>query len=175
MLWQMAASLPLRGCQAASSSRGAAPLGRLPGSQNMRWKPQRPRLEARWVACSSSQCATLAAATTSLAVRGSSLRRKAWSDMLLIAGSLAICGAAEPFTGSEVSGWAAVTVCVVTGLQTDLRGREVRIKGLQRLVGTLAGVLLAGAVGRSWLCMASWAAVLALAKRRFPPAYSYIF
>ncbi|CAE8587530.1 unnamed protein product, partial [Polarella glacialis] len=150
MLWQMAASLPLRGCQAASSSRGAAPLGRLPGSQNMRWKPQRPRLEARWVACSSSQCATLAAATTSLAVRGSSLRRKvaaakqpaegrvellghgespAWSDMLLIAGSLAICGAAEPFTGSEVSGWAAVTVCVVTGLQTDLRGREVRIKG----------------------------------------------
>ncbi|CAE8629473.1 unnamed protein product [Polarella glacialis] len=57
----------------------------------------------------------------------------------------------------------------------DLRGREVRIKGLQRLVGTLAGVLLAGAVGRSWLCMASWAAVLALAKRRFPPAYSYIF
>lgn len=97
----------------------------------------------------------------------------AWSDALLMACALAMCAAFESCLGADVAGWAAVTTCMVTGLETDLRGRQALSKCYMRLAGTLLGAAVAALVGHSWTCMVAWTSILVIVKRRLNPRWSY--
>eukprot|EP00929_Paragymnodinium_shiwhaense_P058025 TRINITY_DN29067_c0_g1_i1.p1 TRINITY_DN29067_c0_g1~~TRINITY_DN29067_c0_g1_i1.p1 ORF type:complete len:263 (+),score=27.87 TRINITY_DN29067_c0_g1_i1:134-922(+) len=100
-------------------------------------------------------------------------RCPAWADGLLFAASLALCSLAEPFVGPMVSGWAAVTVCVVSQLQTDWLGRAALKGCLWRLVGTAVGFGFALIFGRSWLAMSLLGGSMALVRRQVGPSQGY--
>lgn len=97
----------------------------------------------------------------------------AWEDAVLLAAAVALCGVAEWVIGSEAASWGAVTVCVVTGMQTDRSGHNAKLRGLLRVMGTAAGAVAAAVAGPSWPCMVAWTAALALLRRRLRPADSY--
>mmetsp|Transcript_12239 Transcript_12239/g.27164 ORF Transcript_12239/g.27164 Transcript_12239/m.27164 type:complete len:168 (+) Transcript_12239:597-1100(+) len=86
---------------------------------------------------------------------------------------MGLCCLAEPRLGSLAAGWGAVTVCVVTGLETDFHGEEAALRGALRILGTATGGLLATLCGRSWPCAIVWAAGLAFLKRRLQPSHGY--
>mmetsp|Transcript_55128 Transcript_55128/g.102082 ORF Transcript_55128/g.102082 Transcript_55128/m.102082 type:complete len:245 (+) Transcript_55128:94-828(+) len=96
-----------------------------------------------------------------------------WSDMLLLVCAVAVCCMAQPYVGSTAAGWGAVTVCVVTELQTDATGARAIRKGMLRLVGTLLGGLAGMLAGPSWLAMAVWASFIAFVRRQLRAQDAY--
>mmetsp|Transcript_44491 Transcript_44491/g.102691 ORF Transcript_44491/g.102691 Transcript_44491/m.102691 type:complete len:240 (+) Transcript_44491:46-765(+) len=96
-----------------------------------------------------------------------------WSDMLLLMCAVAVCCVAQPYVGSTAAGWGAVTVCVVTELQTDATGARAIRKGMLRLVGTLLGGLAGMLAGPSWIAMALWASLIAFVRRQLRAQDAY--
>mmetsp|Transcript_50245 Transcript_50245/g.129513 ORF Transcript_50245/g.129513 Transcript_50245/m.129513 type:complete len:222 (-) Transcript_50245:49-714(-) len=97
----------------------------------------------------------------------------AWADAALVAAAICLCGIAQPYVGNDAAGWGAVTVCVVTGLQTDFSGKPAHFKAALRLLGTLLGVATAVATGGTWWGMAVWCASMVFVKRWISPFDGY--
>jgi len=99
-----------------------------------------------------------------------------WSDAALIAAALLMCGAAQAQMGSVAAGWGAVTVCVLTGLETNTPfGSTALRRGLLRLIGTCAGASAACLVAfwPQWACMAAWASGMVCLKKKLPESWGY--